>query len=178
MKFNQLILLFSSLIIIIILKSCTSTSSISSTSEQIVNTNGVYIAINNNSNSFRKIGDSITQVKPIVIIRFLNPNKGIIIPDNITDNEIFDSIKIKKLFDWCLEFEHKNPSDKDFIYFKPNYINDSINFTQKSPEANFVYDGINFKDSLVLSYKTVNLSFPNNPNKKPKFLHFKYYALN
>lgn len=178
MKQLKLIIFSGILILVIFYNSCSSSTSIYSDSEKLINTNGIYIAINNNSNSFRKNGDSITPVLSIKIIRFLSKSKAIIIPDNITENEIFDSVKVRKLYNWCLEFENKNPSDKSFIYFKPNFINDSIYFIQKAPEANFEYKGINFKDSIILSYKTTNLNFGNNPNKKQKFLIFKFYKLN
>lgn len=177
MKHFKTIIINSIILIAIFFNSCTSSSSILSASDQLVNTNGVYIAINNNSTSFRKNGDSITPVLSIKIVRFLSQSKAIIIPDNMTDKEILDSIKIKKLYDWCLEFENKNPADKSFIYFKPTFRDDSISFIQKSPEAVFEYKGINYKDSIILSYKTVNLNFENNPNKKLKYLNFKFYKL-
>lgn len=163
---------------IIALQSCSSTESVSGDSEQLVNTDGIYIAINNYSNTFTKSNDTIVPVKSIKILRFLSQNKAIIVPDNISDKEIFNDAKIKKLSDWCLDFEKKNPSDKSFIYVNLKFINDSLFFEQQSPEANIVYSGINYKDSISMSYSIVNKNNLNASKMNPKFLNFKFYKLN
>ncbi len=174
MKLKILVIVIST----ITLLSCLSTESVSGNSEQLVNTNGVYIAINNYSNTFTKKNDTVIPVKSIRVIRFLSQNKAIIVPDNISENEIFNDVKIKKLYDWCLDFEKKNPSDKSFIYVNPKFVNDSIFFEQQSPEANIVYSGINYKDSISLSYSIVNKYSTSGNKMNPKFMNFKFYKIN
>ena len=174
MNFKPLIIILS----IIALQSCTSALSVSGNSEPLINTDGVYIAINNYSNTFTKTNDTVVPVKSIKILRFLSQTQAIIVPDNISDNEVFNDSKISKLYDWCLDFEKKNPSDKSFIYVKPKFINDSLFFEQQSPEANIIYSGVNYKDSISISYSIVNKYNLNAPKMNPKFLNFKFYKLN
>lgn len=162
---------------VILLNSCSSTSTISNVTEQLVNTNGIYLAINNNGYIYTKTGDSLKSVQGIKIIRFLSQNRGIIIQDNIDSDAEFTKDRIKKLYDWCMEFEKRNPDYKPYIYFKPVYSNDEIRFTQSFPEAKYIYNGINYKDSILLAYKTFNPSWGDSINAHVKYLNFKFYEL-
>jgi hypothetical protein len=172
MKIKQIILL----LFYVIISSCSRDLSIKTENEELVKTNGIYIAINNNTSSFSQLDKSIIPMKSIKIIRFINQNKGIIIPEQISESRLLDTVKIKKLYNWCLEFENKNSKDKSFIYINPKYKNDTIEFSQNSNEASIEYIGLNYKDSISISYKIIQ-NGNINIKLEPKKLLFKFYKV-
>lgn len=159
---------------IVILVACNSTSTISSKSDQLVNTNGIYIAFNNNATSYRKMGDSAIPLRNIKVIRFLSQNKGIIIPESLTESESLDTNRIRIIYNWCLDYENKNPTDKDYIKIQQKFDGDTIQFSQKGSESETLYKGVNYKDSIRITYQTMHQG-KLLPLKKE--LSFKFYKL-
>lgn len=141
---------------IAILVACNSTSTISSNSDELVNTNGIYIAFNSNVTSYRKMGDSAIPLRNIKVIRFLSQNKGIIIPESLTESESLDTNRIRIIYNWCLDYENKNPTDKDYIKIQQKFDGDTIQFSQKSSESETLYKGVNYKDSIRITYQTMH----------------------
>jgi hypothetical protein len=147
-----------------------------SDSEQAVYTNGVYIAYDPNSSSFAKRGDSIIAEKSIMVIRFVSQQKAIIIPQSVSsDNEFLDTSKVRLLYNWCLNYGTKSPGDRDYIQIQPRFENDSIRFSQATPDSKTIYKGINYRDSIKLTYQVI---YQGNRTIKPKELTFKFYKLN
>lgn len=154
--------------------SCNSTSAIKTSSEDLVYTNGVYIAINNNVTAFTKAGDSSVPVTGIKIIRFTSQKNGVIVPESINLNQTIDTNMIRLYYNWCLDYGKKNTSDKDYIKIQPHFENDSLTFSQRSTDTETVYKGINYKDSIKLTYQTIHQG-KLLPLRKE--LSFKFYKL-
>lgn len=142
----------------------------------MVNTNGIYVAFNNNVSAFRKVGDSSLALQSIKVIRFVAQGKGIIIPESLIRNELLDSARIRTLYNWCLDYENKNKPDKNFIHFQTHFFGDSILFSQNAPDTEIKYRGINYKDSMKLFYQTIYQG-KINQNIKVRELNFKFYKL-
>jgi hypothetical protein len=60
------------------------------------------------------MGDSAIPLRNIKVIRFLSQNKGIIIPESLTERESLDTNKIRIIYNWYMDYENKNPTDKDY----------------------------------------------------------------
>ena len=142
--------------VVAFITSCNGPSSIKTSSEDLVYTNGVYIALNHNVSAFNKQGDSLVPVTSIKILRFTGQKNGIIVPESINLNETIDTNKIRLYYNWCLDYEKKNPTDKDYIKIQPKFDQDTIRFSQKSPDSETLYKGVNYKDSIRMSYQMMH----------------------
>lgn len=120
-----------------------------------VRTKGIYICYNpyaqvvKDLSSFKMVDDE----ESLFVIRFLDQQSGIIIPDIINKSEGFTREKVSKLYNWCEEFEKKNPGDKEFVHFRLDPVRgDSIRFVRRHGGFKTEFEGLNESDSLVLDY--------------------------
>jgi hypothetical protein len=115
---------------------------------------GVYIAANTNTRPITgpDKGKIIGDKKSILLIRFYDAVSGVIVPLHAdTSNHFTDNRIINEYYDWCKEFEKKNPKDKDFVNFRYRIVNDTLSFEQKGEEVIYKWKGIVSGDSLVLN---------------------------
>lgn len=125
--------------------------------------------------------DSIVKnLVPVKIVRFFDPGKGIVIPDDINKGDLNEHFQIpdqkvaKKLFEWTKEYEIKNPLDKDFVHFQPTlYPTDSIKFKQVTTNTEIEYTGIILNDSLILDYVIIPIGM-GVEKLPPKRLYFTF----
>jgi hypothetical protein len=174
MKKNRL-LSFAASIAVSILISCNSTTSITSHPEQLVHTNGVYIAYNTNASAFHQVGDSAIPAIAIKVLRFTSQGSAILISESLNEGELLDTNKIRVLYNWCLNYESKNPSDNEYIRIRPRFENDTIRFSQVTPDSQTLYKGINYKDSIHIAYQMI---YQGKLVPLVKELNFKFYKLN
>lgn len=165
-----------SAVLLSLLAACNSTTTIQSSPDEAVNTNGIYIAFNDNATSYRKLNDSTTiPLRSIKVIRFLSQSNGILIPESLTENETIDTNKIRTVYNYCLKFGEKNPDAKDYIQIKTKFEGDSIKFSQFNTDSEIKYWGVNYKDSIKLFYQLVYQG--KITGNKPKELNFKFHKL-
>lgn len=120
-----------------------------------VRTKGIYICYNPYAQVVKDLSSfkAVDGKESLFIIRFLDQQSGIIIPDIISKSEGFTKDKVSKLYSWCQEYEQKNPDDKAFVHFRLDPARgDSIRFVRRQGGIRTEFEGINESDSLVLDY--------------------------
>lgn len=118
-------------------------------------TKGIYVCYNpyaqvvKDLSSFKAVDDQ----ESLFVIRFLDQQSGIIVPDIIGKSEGFTKDKVSKLYSWCEAYEQKNPDDKAFVHFSLDPApGDSIRFVRRQGSISTAFEGLNENDSLVLDY--------------------------
>lgn len=107
-----------------------------------------------------------TTRKIVYLLRFYNNQSGVMVPDKILNNTDFNNDSTARFyFDWCKEYEIKNPRDKDYVNFKYRIQDDTLKFNQKNEQFQYLYTGLLYKDSIDL-YK--NIFYGNNKEEKVK----------
>lgn len=167
-------------LVAVLLLGCSHINEISSEPLKQVRTNGVYVAID----PFTSMISSPTTMKVIKtqkaihVLRFLDQESGVMIPDALTDGEAMNQQKILQLYNWALEFETKNPNERKFVHFKlVPARGDSITIWQRDGKQFASFTGTNEQDSLLLNYD-FGLDMPGQVAEKiRRALVFKFYAL-
>lgn len=165
---------------IVLLAACSHVKEVSSESLKKVQTNGIYVAID----PFTSMISSPTTMaviknqKAIHVLRFLDQENGIMIPEALTDGEALDQEKILQLYNWTLEFENKNPNEKKFVHFILEPAKgDSIIIWQRDGKQFASFIGTNEQDSLLLNYD-FGLDMPGRVAEEIKRpLVFKFYKV-
>lgn len=87
------------------------------------------------------------------LLRFYSLDSGVIIHETVAANFVMTDSANRLYYNWCREYQNKNPADKDFVNFKFRlYSRDSIRFTQNAPGIKIDFAGCIYKDSVLLNY--------------------------
>lgn len=112
------------------------------------------------------------------ILRFYNMENGVIIPENLSKDFQMTSAEVDRYYNWCKQYEVKNPGDKAFVNFRYQlYGNDSIKFSQVSANTRIDYAGKIYKDSIDIKYVLHPLGLDGSVSMPPKPIYFKFYPV-
>ena|SRR6218665_1796410 len=141
-------------------------------------TDGFYAGINPYSSVMPDtMNRELVKRNVCMILRFYSPDSGVIVQEGLPADFQFNDSTINMYYNWCRDFETKNPGEKEFVNFRLKlYGKDSIRFSQIAPNTRIDYKGKIFKDSIELEYVIYPVGLDYITPLPPKPIHLKFHS--